>query len=82
MTQIKDKNEFEISNYPCSSVSSMVEMYLQEASLSYILSTADDKRAMLEAIGAASVSELFANVPPEVRRDRPWTSPRHSARSS
>jgi glycine dehydrogenase subunit 1 len=50
-------------------------MYLQEASLSYILSTADDKRAMLEAIGAASVSELFANIPPEVRRDRPLDIP-------
>ncbi len=33
----------------------------------YIPNTDEDRRAMLEAIGAASVDELFADIPPELR---------------
>ena len=33
----------------------------------YIPNTDDDRAAMLEAIGAASVEELFAMVPAELR---------------
>ena len=37
----------------------------------YFPNTADDQRAMLEAIGAASLDELFAMIPAELRLDRP-----------
>ena len=43
--------------------------------MSYILSTQADRRAMLASIGAASVAELFATVPAEVRLDRPLDVP-------
>jgi glycine dehydrogenase subunit 1 len=43
--------------------------------LSYVLNTPDDRRAMLEAIGAASVEDLFARVPPELRLNRPLNVP-------
>ena len=36
----------------------------------YIPNTTDDQRAMLDAIGAASLEELFAMVPAEFRLDR------------
>jgi glycine dehydrogenase subunit 1 len=36
----------------------------------YFLNTSDDRRAMLEAIGVASVDELFAMVPAELRLGR------------
>jgi glycine dehydrogenase subunit 1 len=36
----------------------------------YILNTAEDQRAMLESIGAASIDELFAMVPAELRLGR------------
>jgi glycine dehydrogenase subunit 1 len=36
----------------------------------YILTTDDDKQAMLRAIGAASIEELFAMVPAELRLGR------------
>src|SRR3954464_8170468 len=48
----------------------------QDASLSsvgmtrYTSATDADRRAMLDAIGAGSVDELFDQVPPEVRLDR------------
>ena len=35
----------------------------------YIPNTTDDQQAMLQAIGAASIDELFAMVPPELRID-------------
>jgi len=37
----------------------------------YIPNTAIDQQAMLEAIGASSIEELFAGVPAEMRLDRP-----------
>jgi glycine dehydrogenase subunit 1 len=36
----------------------------------YIPNTSDDQQAMLEAIGVASLEELFTEVPPELRLDR------------
>ncbi len=41
----------------------------------YIANTPDDQKAMLEAIGVASVDELFAMVPEELRLDRPLELP-------
>lgn len=41
----------------------------------YVPSTETDRQAMLEAIGAASVDELFAMIPPEVRLNRPLALP-------
>ena len=38
--------------------------------MSYVLNTPEDQRAMLAAIGVASVDELFANIPPELRLGR------------
>jgi glycine dehydrogenase subunit 1 len=43
--------------------------------LSYVLNTADDQKAMLASIGAASMDELFAAVPPEFRLGRPLDVP-------
>ncbi len=37
--------------------------------------TDDDVRAMLEALGLASVDDLFAQIPPEVRPERPLGLP-------
>jgi glycine dehydrogenase subunit 1 len=36
----------------------------------YFPNTSDDRRAMLQTIGAATIDELFAMVPPELRLDR------------
>jgi glycine dehydrogenase subunit 1 len=41
----------------------------------YTSATDDDRRAMLAAIGAASIDELFADVPAGVRLDRPIDLP-------
>jgi len=41
----------------------------------YFLNTSDDQRAMLDAIGAGSLEELFAMVPAELRLDRPLDLP-------
>jgi glycine dehydrogenase subunit 1 len=41
----------------------------------YIPNTAEDQRLMLEAIGVASLEELFAMVPADVRLDRPLNLP-------
>lgn len=41
----------------------------------YIPNTADDRQAMLEAIGVGSIEELFASVPAELRLDRPLNLP-------
>jgi glycine dehydrogenase subunit 1 len=38
--------------------------------LSYVLNTPDDRKAMLAAIGAGSVEELFQQIPAEFRLDR------------
>jgi len=35
--------------------------------MSYLLNTPQDQQAMLEAIGVASIDELFAMIPPELR---------------
>ena len=43
--------------------------------MSYIVNTADDQRTMLEAIGASSVADLFNNIPPGLRLDRPLDVP-------
>jgi glycine dehydrogenase subunit 1 len=41
----------------------------------YTSATDEDRRAMLAAIGAGSIDELFAEVPPGVRLDRPLALP-------
>ena len=41
----------------------------------YIPNTAEDQHAMLQAIGVASLEELFAMVPAELRLDRPLSLP-------
>jgi glycine dehydrogenase subunit 1 len=41
----------------------------------YTSATDDDRRAMLAAIGAATIDELFADVPEGVRLDRPLDLP-------
>jgi len=41
----------------------------------YIPNTEADARAMLEAIGAGAVDDLFADIPPEFRLDRPLAMP-------
>ena len=37
----------------------------------YTSVTEDDRREMLEAIGVSSVEELFADIPTQLRLDRP-----------
>lgn len=41
----------------------------------YVLNTSDDQKAMLAAIGASSVADLFAKIPPELRLKRPLNVP-------
>jgi len=41
----------------------------------YLYNTPEDQKAMLDAIGAASIEELFAMVPPELRLGRPLDIP-------
>jgi len=43
--------------------------------VSYVLNTPDDRKAMLDRIGAGSVDDLFANIPPELRLGRPLAIP-------
>jgi glycine dehydrogenase subunit 1 len=43
--------------------------------LSYVLNTPEDQRAMLAAIGVSSLEELFANIPPHLRLNRPLQVP-------
>jgi len=43
--------------------------------MTYVLNTPQDQQAMLEAIGAASLEDLFAGVPPELRLQRPLDLP-------
>jgi glycine cleavage system P protein (glycine dehydrogenase) subunit 1 len=43
--------------------------------LPYVLNTPADVAAMLQAIGAKSIDELFAPIPPDVRLDRPLDIP-------
>jgi glycine dehydrogenase subunit 1 len=43
--------------------------------MSYVLNTPDEQQQMLDQIGAASVAELFSNVPPSVRLNRPLNVP-------
>ncbi len=43
--------------------------------MGYILNTPEDQRAMLAAIGVASLEELFAQIPPELRMRRPLDIP-------
>lgn len=38
--------------------------------MSYVLNTPEDQKAMLAAIGVASVEDLFANIPPALRLGR------------
>jgi len=46
-----------------------------EVGLSYVLNTPEDQRAMLERIGAPSVADLFRNIPPSLRLNRPLDVP-------
>ena len=49
----------------------------------YVLNTPEDQQAMLAAIGVASVDELFAMIPAELRLEAAaGRSRRRSARSS
>lgn len=41
----------------------------------YLYNTPEDQQAMLSAIGAESVDELFESIPPELRLDRPLDLP-------
>ena len=41
----------------------------------YLANTAEDQRAMLDAIGIASLDELFSPIPPELRLGRPLEIP-------
>jgi glycine dehydrogenase subunit 1 len=41
----------------------------------FFYNTPDDQRAMLEAIGAASIDELFSSIPDQLRLDRPLAIP-------
>lgn len=41
----------------------------------YVLNTPEDQKAMLDAIGARSIEDLFANIPPELRLGRPLAIP-------
>jgi glycine dehydrogenase subunit 1 len=43
--------------------------------LSYVLNTPDDQQAMLAAIGAASLAELFHAIPEKLRLTRPLSVP-------
>jgi glycine cleavage system P protein (glycine dehydrogenase) subunit 1 len=43
--------------------------------LSYIVNTPDDRRAMLQAVGAESIADLFKNIPAGLRLDRPLAVP-------
>jgi glycine dehydrogenase subunit 1 len=43
--------------------------------MAYVLNTPEDQRAMLEAIGAASMEELFAGIPESLRLQRPLDLP-------
>ena len=42
----------------------------------YIANTPEDQRAMLDAIGAVSLDELFASIPADLRLNRPLDIPR------
>ena len=44
--------------------------FILESSMPYFPNTEADRRAMLEAIGAASIDELFAMIPAELRMKR------------
>jgi glycine dehydrogenase subunit 1 len=41
----------------------------------YLYNTSEDRQAMLQAIGAKSIDELFSLVPPEMRLSRPLNLP-------
>ncbi len=43
--------------------------------MSYIVNTPDDRGAMLQAVGATSVAELFRTIPADLRLDRPLDVP-------
>ncbi|MFO7905045.1 MAG: aminomethyl-transferring glycine dehydrogenase subunit GcvPA [Planctomycetota bacterium] len=43
--------------------------------MSYLLNTPQDQQAMLEAIGAASIEDLFASIPESLRLRRPLDLP-------
>ena len=43
--------------------------------MSYVLNTGPDQKAMLDKIGARSLEELFAFIPPELRLKRPLQVP-------
>ena len=43
--------------------------------MAYLFNTAEDRAAMLQAVGAASVEELFASIPPEFRLTHPLRLP-------
>jgi glycine dehydrogenase subunit 1 len=43
--------------------------------MSYVLNTPDDQQAMLKQIGVGSVEDLFSNIPPALRLNRPLNVP-------
>src|SRR5262249_19193493 len=46
-----------------------------EVGLSYVLNTPDDRRAMLQAIGANALPDLFQSIPEPLRLQRPLNVP-------
>src|SRR3546814_2752302 len=42
-----------------------------DSEMRYLPLTPDDRTAMLAAVGASSIDDLFADVPPEARLDGP-----------
>src|SRR5262249_31284038 len=47
----------------------------QEVGLSYVLNTPDDRQAMLETIGVASLAELLQAIPESLKLKRPLNVP-------
>jgi glycine dehydrogenase subunit 1 len=43
--------------------------------MSFVLNTPDEQQGMLKQIGVGSIAELFANIPPAVRLNRPLNVP-------
>src|SRR5260370_15533537 len=46
-----------------------------EVRLSYVVNTAQEQAAMLRLIGVESIAELFKNIPPHLRLNRPLDVP-------
>jgi len=47
------------------------QTYRGEETMPFLFNTPEDQRAMLDAIGVASLDELFQSIPRELRLQRP-----------